>query len=343
MRMRALQRLGYLVKGVDTIEPWMRASWALRQVQKRLGRGSIINEINKNVLETAREFRPNLIWAEKQEYLRIQTLEDLKRIGCKLVHFTPDPYFTLDWKRTSLMDQALSAFDVLVYCKAYERTAYEKLNRILIYMPLGYCDEIHRPLIGGPEWQCDIGFLGGWEPRRERMLRAIAATSARIKIRGVGWDFVNDGRWSLRRHLILRRLAGNEPFSIRFDSLLASAYQGGEIYADDYSRALTCARIGLGFLRTICPDQHTTRTFEIPACGSMLLADRTDEHQMFFEEGKHAEFFSSKAEMLDKANFYTAHEAARARVAAAGHQRCISGRYAYIHRMHDALKAMEKA
>ena len=58
------------------------------------------------------------------------------------------------------------------------------------------------------------------------------------------------------------------------------------MYADDYARALTGSQIGLGFLRKVCPDQHTTRTFEIPACGSMLLADRTDEHRGFFQEGK---------------------------------------------------------
>ena len=45
-------------------------------------------------------------------------------------------------------------------------------------------------------------------------------------------------------------------------------------------------RIGLGFLRNVCPDQHTTRTFEIPACGSMLLADRTDEHLAILQKAK---------------------------------------------------------
>src|SRR6185437_1405596 len=113
-----------------------------------------------------------------------------------------------------------------------------------------------------------------------------------------------------------------EDFRIRPDPLLA----------------LTASRIGLGFLRTICADQHTTRTFEIPACGSMLLADRTEEHREFFEEGREAEFFSSEDELQDKASFYASDEDARRRIAGAGRRRCITGRYAYIHRVYDALK-----
>ena len=62
------------------------------------------------------------------------------------VHFTPDPYFSLDWKRTRLMDEAMRTFDALVYCKSYEREQYEGIGKPTVYMPLGYCDEVHRPL-----------------------------------------------------------------------------------------------------------------------------------------------------------------------------------------------------
>lgn len=343
MRMRALARLGYTVAGLNTIEPWKNASWLKRQVQRRFNRGSVIDEINRSVLEAAGAFRPDLIWSEKQQFLRVGTLAALRRLNARLVHFTPDPYFSLAWKRTPLMDKAIGCFDVLVYCKSYEREQYAALSKPLIYMPLGYCDEVHRPLPSDdPRWSCAVGFLGGWEPRREHLLHVLAAAGIDLKIRGSYWDFLRDGKWTLRRRMILTQLAGSDGFRIHGDELFGRALQGGEVYADDYARALSGAKIGLGLLRRVCPDQHTTRTFEIPACGSMLLADRTDEHRALFEEGKEAEFFASAEELVDKAKFYCGDEFARLRMARAGFERCVKSRYAYVHRLDATLSALAR-
>ena len=115
MRMRAFKRLGNEVDGVNTIEPWKRASWLRRQVERRLQAGSIPDSINQAVLNKARQFRPDLIWAEKQEYLKLETIDQLRRFGARLVHFTPDPYFSLQWKRTRVMD------------RSYERVRHPRL------------------------------------------------------------------------------------------------------------------------------------------------------------------------------------------------------------------------
>jgi spore maturation protein CgeB len=343
MRMRALERLGHSIMGVHTLEPWKRAAWATRQLQRRIHRGSVIEEINITILRAARQFKPNLVWADKQQYLRAETIQDLRKIGATTVHFTPDPYFALDWKRTRLMDEAMQAFDTLVYCKSYERPQYEALGKPVVYMPLGYCDEIHRPLPSDDaRWKCAVGFLGGWEPRREQLLHAVTAAGIDLKIWGGYWDFLRDGRWTLRRQIILRQLAGKETFRFHRDEHLSRAHQGGEVYADDYARALTGSSIGLGFLRKVCPDQHTTRTFEIPACGSMLLADRTEEHQQFFEEGKEAEFFDSVDELIEKTKFYSNNETARKWVADRGYRRCREGGYSYISRLRSALEGIEE-
>ena len=342
MRMRALQRLGHEVLGVNTVEPWREASWFQRQMQRRLHRGSVIDSLNEFVLERARELKPNMVWADKQEFLHLETINELKKLGAQLIHFTPDPYFTLSWKRTPLMDNAIRAFDVLVYCKSYEKEDYESFGKQSIYMPLGYCDEVHRPLRStDPKWSCELGFLGGWEPRRERLLHAVANTEVDLKVWGGYWDFLKDGKWTLRRRIILKQLAGGDSFSIHRDPILASTLQGNEVYGDDYARAISGAKMGLGFLRKVCPDQHTTRTFEIPACGSMLLADRTDEHQEFFKEGTEADFFSSGEELVDKVNFYNQNTAVRKRVANAGYARVIKDGYSYMVRLQTVLATLE--
>jgi hypothetical protein len=341
MRMRALARLGHSVRGVHTSQPWKRAAWVMRQLQRRVHRGSVVKAINANVLSAAREFKPELLWADKQEFIHAETIEELRRLGAMTVHFTPDPYFSLPWKRTQLMDEAMGAFDALVYCKSYERAQYEALGKPIIYMPLGYCDEVHRPLVSdNGRWSSAVGFLGGWEPRRERFLHALTAAGIDLKLWGGYWEFLRDGKWTPRRYIVLRQLAGKDSFHFHIDELLSHAHQGGEVYGDDYARALTGCRIGLGFVRKVCPDQHTTRSFEIPACGSLLLADRTDEHREFFEEGQEAEFFSSCDEMLDKAKFYCSNESARKRVAERGYKRCKDGGFAYVCRLRTALQEL---
>ena len=146
---------------------------------------------------------------------------------------------------------------------------------------------------------------------------------------GVMWEF------AVRSGFTTGRLM--PPPSHLLASGLALA-QSGELWTHV---SATMTRIGLGFLRKVCDDQHTTRTFEIPACGSMLIADRTDEHMAFFAEGKEAEYFDSQEELVEKVSFYSSNEQARAAIAAAGQGRCKSGRYAYIHRLRDALAGID--
>ena len=149
---------------------------------------------------TARAFRPDLIWAEKQEYLKLETIGAVRRLGARLVHFTPDPYFSCNGSGLCVMDEAMNAFDILVYCKVYERMDNTRFGKPLIYMPLGYCDAVHRPLLSDDlRWKSGVGFLGGWEPRREHVLHVLAAAGMDLKIWGGYWEFLRDGRWTPRR------------------------------------------------------------------------------------------------------------------------------------------------
>lgn len=346
MRMEVLEELGHTIIPLNSQTGWGASSFIQRTVQKKLGRGPVISKLNHDLLSLAKQHKPDLMWGEKQEYLFPDTLREIQGMGTKLLHFTPDPYFTLSWKRTPLMDEGMTIFDYVVTCKRYELDEYRRKCHQVIYMPLGFAEAVHRPIFPADSqkrhaFSSDVGFLGGWEPRREEMLDAIAGTGCDLKIWGYAWDHLVDGKWSPRRYVRLRDLAGKDAFQIHKNERLAAALQGNEVYGDNYAFALSGARISVGFLRHVCPDQHTTRTFEIPACASMMIADRTEEHQEFFEEGREADFFSSKEELIDKVRFYLAHEAAREKVALAGYERCYRSQYSYSNRVLEVLTQLE--
>lgn len=347
MRMKELAALGHDVRTVEAFSIWNGMNPLSRRLQQWRCAGSVVDSLNDHVIASVRGFRPDLVWAEKQEYLRAETVHLLKRNGARLLHYTPDPYFALRWKRTALMDEAIGHFDYLVTSKAYELDDYRKLAPRVIYVPLGFSEEAHRPVLPATRaafsrYSSDVSFLGGWEPRRETLLDSIAQRqNIRLKIWGYGWDHLADGRLTPRRFFAMRRNSGGARFSVRRNPVLAAAVQGSEVYGDEYAWAISAARISVGFLRKICPDQHTTRTFEIPACGSMLLADRTPEHQALFEEGREAEFFDSREELLEKLEFYLSNEEARARVAAGGYARCFRDGYSYRARVTSIMREVE--
>lgn len=343
MRMRALQQLGHDVTAIDAQVPWIEVGPISRRIQQAACAGPVVTTLNRDVLAAARQAKPELVWAEKQEYLWEDTLRTLKGLGSQLLHFTPDPYFSLEWKRTKLMDSALPLFDYLATPKRYELADYERVGPRVIYMPLGFSEDVHRPMSSANrqtncEFSSDVSFLGGWEPRREQMLSVVAEeVDCDMQIRGYGWDHLTQATPSVRGWFSRRRNAGDQPFKVRKDPKLAACLKSAEVYAEQYAWALSNSKIGIGFLRKICPDQHTTRTFEIPACGSLLLADRTEEHREFFEEGVEAEFFESEAELTDKIRFYLQNDSTRIRMAQKGYERCWSSGYSYRARVKEVL------
>ena len=76
-------------------------------------------------------------------------------------------------------------------------------------------------------------------------------------------------------------------------------YLGDGIFGDAYAKTISGALVSLGLLSKIIPELHTTRTFEIPACGTALITERNAETQELFAEDE-VLFFSSQDELLDK-------------------------------------------
>jgi spore maturation protein CgeB len=349
MRCAALRRIGLDVTAVDAGALWHGAGYAERQLGSWTSHGRRIERLNDSVIEAARRHRPRMVWAEKQEYLYPETIRRLQELDALTIHYNPDPYFSLAWKRTSLADACLKAYDVMVVTKRYELDLYRKhASGQIIYSPLGFDPVMHVPLLKLPRvHDQEVAFVGGWEPRRERLLLAARNVTQSVAVWGYGWRIAQQSRLNALRALRLGRLDPGHRFYVGKPcrelqpALRNGEGTNGEIYEERYCAAVGGSAISLGFVRQVCPDQHTTRTFEIPAIGGFMLADRTDEHRELFEEGKEAEYFDSDEEYVEKVRYYLGNPDARVRIARAGHLRCTSSGYSYDDRIRDVMKALD--
>lgn len=170
-------------------------------------------------------------------------------------------------------------------------------------MPMWFDSDIHRPVdlseVEQEKYVCDIVFVGHYEPDgREGYLRALIDAGLHIRLFG-------GGDWT-------------KQVLIDISAYFSDVYP---VYGDDYTKALCGAQICLSFLSKLNRDTYTRRCFEIPACGKLLLCERSDDLKKMFHEGEEAVFFSSKAELVEKAVWLLNHPNEIERIAQAGRKR----------------------
>ena len=105
------------------------------------------------------------------------------------------------------------------------------------------------------------------------------------------------------------------------------------VWNADYSKAICGAKVALCFFSKLNRDTYTRRCFEIPATGTMLLSEYSDDIASLYAAGKEADFFKSKQEMINKLRLYLEDGNLRRQVAEGGHQRAIRDGHDIVSRM----------
>jgi spore maturation protein CgeB len=85
------------------------------------------------------------------------------------------------------------------------------------------------------------------------------------------------------------------------------------------------------------------RTFEVPACGGIMVAEDSVEHRSFFENGREAFFFLSSEEMIQLARHLLKMAKAEAdRIRSAARSRSVLSRYSYRDRARAAFTRIQE-
>ena len=322
-------QLGHEVRSVDT---HAMAPWPTRRDQKILARirkhpgTDIVRQVNEAITDAAREFRPHLIFHAQGRYVTAETVQVCRTFGPTLVHMIDDMFNPIN--QSSTFFELVREADLVLTPKSFNVPEFRATGaRRVEFIAQSYDPEIHfrAPLTQDEreDFRCSVAFLGTFRPERADFLEEMVRRCPQLETRiWGGWNNMSKLQYRLpvARWPELRR-------SVRYR----------ELWCAEYSKAIQAASIVLGLLNHANRDLHTARSFEIPACGGFMLAERTDEHCSFFEEDKEAVYFSSMDELVDKLLFYISNELARRKIAEAGYLRCTTSGYQYSDRARHVL------
>jgi hypothetical protein len=308
-RMNVLRELGHEIIPLDTDAYTQGLGRFANWLQYRACWSPGIGRLNRQFVQTVHDAQPDIVWVDIGLFIHPESLHQLKGKS-RLIHYNPDDPF--GWR---IFLKAIPEYDLHFVARDANVDEYRKAGaQNVLRHHWAYDRNLHRPVDVDAETRTrlggTIGFIGDWEARRETSVQYLADHGQPVRIWGPNWQ----------RHVQHPQLR-IEP-------------QG--VWSETYTRAVCSFDINLGFLRKKNRDKSTQRSVEIPACGGFLLAERTEEHQAMFEEGKEAEFFSSDEELLEKVRYYAAHAGQRRQIASAGMVRCHASGYSY----HDRLSRM---
>jgi spore maturation protein CgeB len=298
----------------DISVPLKSTNKVFRSVGWRFYKGPLISNVNAFCQESQKqEERFDLIWIDKGVFLRPSLIQHLKNKTGKLIHYTPDTAFT--YNRSKLFYAALPNFDYCITTKSFELEAYRKAGaKNVLFCTQGYDPGIHRPSAAVKN-KSGVAFAGLCEPFREEVISRLVEAGIPVKLAGMNWDkLVN--RYKNNHNL---KFSGSGVF--------------GAAYASFYSGSL----IGLGLLSKKFPELHTTRLFEIPACGTALVTERNQETTVFFTE-EEVIFYDDLKDLAERIQYALAHPAYLDGITQKGYKKVMAGGYDYESILQSVLK-----
>lgn len=266
-------------------------------------------ELNEKVVKHISNNQYDVVWIDKGVFVSKKTLITIKELNPSIViiGYSPDNMAERH-NQSQHFIESLPYYDYYITTKSYIVDDLKGMGaKNVIFVNNAYEETFHHPYEVTPDDRKrlggEIGFIGSWEEERFMSMKFLADHGIIVRVWG-------GGKW--------------QEYVNKIPNLIV---EGKGLFSEDYNKALSAFDISLCFLRKMNFDQQTTRTMEIPACGSLLMAERTKEHDQLFVDGKEAVFFSNNEELLKKCMYYLAHKDELKRISEAGMKRCSESGY----------------
>ena len=275
--------------------------------------GPAMVRLNRAVIAGFKGQQADTVLFWRPTHLLPSTIRMLKKLGARTVSYNNDDPFganahgDVPWHHHFLWFwyiKGLPCFDLNFFYREINCTEAKAhgANHTAVLLPY-FMPWQNRPVqlteADHERYDTDLVFVGHYEPDgREKSICALVSAGIKVKLWG--------------GHYWNRAVLGD-----CFDALTPIVPVEGV----DYAKALCGAKVCLCFLSKLNRDTYTRRCFEIPACGKVMLAERTDDLVRFFKEDEEACFFSCTEELVRKSRWLIDNSDIREKIALAGLRR----------------------
>jgi spore maturation protein CgeB len=288
--------------------------------------------LNKELLNTVREFRPDIILVIKGDSLFIDTLKTIRKIGSPLI---------INWYADSILSPNRKEF-IYSFMKLYDffflideiellplgiRKQIELINKNVFTLPFAANTEFYRPVELSSdekdEFHAEISFVGTINPVRKKVLEQLANFNLKIW----GPQTSSWGDW------------------LTPDSLLRNAYQKRCVFGSDVVKVYSISDIVLDihFLYSLTSEipNVTTRVYEVPASGGFVLTNNSPQLTKLFRVGEEIISYSNEKEIKKLIEYYLNNPEERKKVSLRGRERVLR-EHTYLQRLKMMFSLIER-
>jgi len=306
-RFAAMQRIGQDVIPFNPAQ-FLSKSRFISTLRFRYPVGPLVADANRALLKAVAEHRPDVVWFDKPLVFTPETIQSVKSSGARAVCYNQDnPFGPRNDGCWLQFMRIFKLFDLNCLFRDADVKRYQSWG--LPYIKLQFSYDPLQNFPPPPDWSDgdrnrEVSFIGSPYDKRAEFLTALGETyHLPITIAGPNWTHALN------------------------PTLLQKYVTSGALHADAYRESIWNSKINLAFVTHSNEDDVAHKAFEIAACGSFLLAERTPGHMAAFEKDKEAVFFSDVEECASKCRFYLDHPEQRLAIALQGHKRCTQSGY----------------
>lgn len=307
-----------LIKAADTL---------LKKFQNKYTMGPLIWLINRDLIKAVDACRPDILFIYRGTHITRNTLQRINKDypSTILIGYNNDDPFAEGhsyWLWRHFLS-SIPEYDMTLAYRQHNLEDFRKAGAKRVHLLRSWFipERNHSVILSAEDqrgYKCDVVFIGHYEPDgRLEMLEEIVRHGLQLRLYGPGYDW--------------------DPV-IRQSSALRNQIPVQLVWGQNYNKALCGAKVALCFLSKLNRDTYTRRCFEIPATGTLMLSEYSDELAALYREGEEADFFRSKEDLVQKLRRYIQDDHLRESVAKRGYQRVIADGHDVVSRMKQVLE-----